>query len=135
MKMFQAHPDLIFPFSLGSCKTIVKNEVCHLDVAPVAAADAPVRVTSVTATSFTFTTLKGHVDPVGSTVTFTVYQSGGDVYFRQTAWWNTNDPVDLAKAYGTVPAAFLQWQRQSDNLRMYAYTEEWIDSFGIPDCY
>lgn len=85
---FQRDPGLIFPFSLGTCATITRHdlgEVCNLTQDPFFK-NAPVKVTTVTSTSFTFTTLPGHFDPVGSTITFSTYVSGGNVYLRQTGW-------------------------------------------------
>lgn len=106
------------------------GEVCNLTQDPFFK-NAPVKVTTVTSTSFTFTTLPGHFDPVGSTITFSTYVSGGNVYLRQTGWWNIHDPGEWAKAEATQPVAFFTWQKMSDNLREYASLNQWLRPLGL----
>lgn len=115
MNYFQNHPGSAFPFSLGNCTRIQLNERCDLRDDPFFQ-DAPVKVTFCDSTSFTFTAQKGHFDPVGSTVTFSVYEENGVDYLRQTAVWNIHNPAELAKAEVTRLAAIGTWSQQAQNL-------------------
>ncbi|WP_370022114.1 RHS repeat-associated core domain-containing protein [Planotetraspora sp. GP83] len=69
----------VFPFP-GCGSTLDLNEVCKLDV-PGWPGRAPVRVISITSTSWTFEALKGHFEPAGSKVTFTFGRSKGALTF------------------------------------------------------
>jgi hypothetical protein len=74
-------------------------------------------VTNVTPTSFRFTTLPGHFDPPGSTVTFRIYESSGHMYLEQTGHWKFTSPEQRPLSYASVSGAYVQWDRMAGNLR------------------
>jgi RHS repeat-associated protein len=113
MKQFQAKPGEVFPFGLGRCSRIELGETCDLQLL----GDRWVSVSTVTDTTFTFTTLPGHFDPPGSTITFKVYRENGTVYLRQSARWNVSGTKEHLKARASVVPAMLSWQVQADKLR------------------
>jgi RHS repeat-associated protein len=131
MAQFQARPGDVFPFGLGRCTQIILDQKCDLHVAPGVADDEWVRITSVSDTSFTFTTLPGHFDPPGSTITFTVYRGeDGDMWLRQSAVWQLSGPWELTKAKVSAAGAWVSWRRQSNNLRDQARRAQWQREIG-----
>jgi hypothetical protein len=116
MNFFKAYPGLIFPFSLGQCSAITLDETCDL-ATPTPISDSPVQVSSIGPSSFTFTTLPGHFDPVGSTITFSLYQTSGDEYLQQQAVWASGGI--LAAEYGSAIGAFPIWEMQAARLQYY----------------
>jgi RHS repeat-associated protein len=114
MAYLQAHASEIFPFSIGGCNQIYREENCALDFGPF---PGPVKATACDATSFTFTARQGHYDLPGSTIKFSTYEQDGNVYLRQEATWVINNPLDLAKALPSVPVAWALWKLMADNLR------------------
>lgn len=122
MRYFQEHPQKIFPFGLSGATKIKQGEKINLQI-PLYG-NAPVEVTNVTPTSFTFTTLPGHFDPPGSTITFSVHESGGHLYLEQTAHWKFAGGFkgleQHAKAFATIPPAFAEWTREGSKLRKVA---------------
>jgi hypothetical protein len=78
----------------------------------------PVRVTKVTSTSFTFTTLKGHFDPVGSTIKFSTFRDvNGNIYLVQEGrTLQTSFDARLSVAPSFASSA---WDRQAAALREY----------------
>ena len=117
MAWFQQHPGQVFPFTLGpDGTTIVPGEQLDLKT-PTPANTSSVVVTTVTPTSFTFSTLPGHFDPPGSTITFTVLERDGHMFLEQTAHWNFTDPVSQAPlSLLSVPFAGATWRNQAQNL-------------------
>src|SRR5262249_15879129 len=84
MDALQNDPNRFFPFQglgLDGERSIVLGKVyvlanrpgaVPLIPSPLPEGSFPVKVTEVTPTSFTFTTLEGHFDPPGSIVTFSI---------------------------------------------------------------
>jgi hypothetical protein len=120
MQYFQNHPQQIFPFGLSGAASIKPGETIHLQT-PLPWSNSPVQVVNVGRTSFTFKTLPGHFDPPGSTITFTVYESGGHMYLEQTASWKfapgAAGVTQRAEAYASVAPAIATWTQQGNNLR------------------
>ena len=129
MRSFQQNAWQIFPFSLGQCSGIKLGQRCDL-VTPTPWSDSPVEISACDLTSFTFTTLPGHFDPVGSTITFSVYQMNGVTYLRQTAVWNIHNFVEGAGALTTVLGAGFTWLQQAQNLSSSINPKAWADYYG-----
>jgi hypothetical protein len=120
MQYFQTHPQQIFPFGLSGATSIKTGEKIDLQT-PFPWSKSPVEVIATSPTSFTFKTLPGHFDPPGSTITFTVYESGGHMYLEQTGHWNFASGMagveQRAMAYSSVAPAVATWTQQGNNLR------------------
>ena len=115
MAYFQQHAQDIFPFYLGGCDALSAGTTCSLRPIPLAPwMVAPVRVTQLGATSFTFTALPGHFDQPGSTIRFTVLQQDCGIYLEQTAHGTTNPLADLVAPFVAADT----WAQQAENLRM-----------------
>jgi RHS repeat-associated protein len=112
MTYFQQHPRDVFPFDLGQCDTIKLNERCDL---VTFGRQAPVPVTAVPPTSFTFTALPGHFDPTGSTITFSIYSRHGSIYLAQKAHALRPDEGSLLDP-ATAIAAWVTWSDPASNL-------------------
>jgi hypothetical protein len=132
MHQFEQTPAAVFPFSLGQCGEIIYNEKCDLQNPPFFR-NAWVQVTDVMGYHFTFTTLPGHFDPPGSTISFSVYNKGEDVYLRQTATWNIHNWAQRLKAWSTEGPAWLTWQEQADNLREQAGAYQFMRTGDVDD--
>jgi RHS repeat-associated protein len=131
MAYFQAHPGAIFPFPIGGCSTIVLDAECHLQATAIPTfrwgifagqgfaasgsyvGDDPVRVTSVTSTSFTFTSLPGHFDGPNGTITFRTYEENGDLYLCQVA--HAPNASWVVNIFGPEIAKTV-WAQQAANL-------------------
>jgi len=116
MEYFQEHPQQIFPFGLRGAPPIRNGELIDLAV-PTEGSHSRVKVTSETPTSFTFTTLPGHFDPPGSTITFTVYRSNGHMYLKQTAHWAFTSFTQMPVSYASAYFAPRVWDEMGGNLR------------------
>jgi hypothetical protein len=122
MAAFQAHPNEVFPFTVSGCKTFAEGASCRLqdalDVAPLDSwlgSNGTVSV-STTSLSVKFTvTSRDYFDSPGSTIVFSTYKKGGNVWLRQTAyaratkWW-----AQVGVALG---GARDKWKTQTRNLR------------------
>ena len=70
----------------------------------------------MTSTSFTFKVGAGGIEPEGSTITFSTYEQNGEVFLRQTAWWNNQNLKDFLWTNCSELVAQFQWERQAYNL-------------------
>jgi hypothetical protein len=76
----------------------------------------PIVISAITPTSFTFTTLPGHFDPEGSTITFTTWvDDAGRLHLEQ---YGTTLPSSEPDATFTAAPALarLAWNQQASNL-------------------
>ncbi|MBI4492385.1 MAG: RHS repeat-associated core domain-containing protein [Chloroflexi bacterium] len=135
MEYFQQHPREIFPFDLRECGAIQLGAQCDLDAGPGPAKHAPVEITAVSSTSFTFTALERHFDynpkdPQGSWIRFTIIERGGNIYLQQKARALVEDPrIDFL----APRVAYLTWAQQARNLRRIfnpAYPAEPMPQLG-----
>ena len=110
MSYFQENLQSVFPFSTGGCTAVVLNETCALEFGGKI---NPVEVTQVTATSFQFTAEQGHIDPAGSTITFSICTMNGQNYLQQYANASTAAPL-VNLLFPSV--ADRLWSYQAENL-------------------
>jgi RHS repeat-associated protein len=117
MTYFLANPRQIFPFGLRQCNEIKMHNTCDLDTGPTRF--APVEVTDITTTSFTFTARFPHFDwhplcPDCSTITFTIVEKEDLVYLR-----HTGRAVPISRTIGDIaaPQAYETWRKMANNLR------------------
>lgn len=110
MSDFQANLQSVFPFSTGGCTAVVIHETCALEFGGKV---NPVEVTQVTATSFQFTAEQGHIDPAGSTITFSICTMNGENYLQQYANASTAAPL-VNLLFPSV--AYRLWSYQAENL-------------------
>jgi uncharacterized protein YukE len=116
MAYFEEHPQEIFPFGLRGAQRISRLE--RIDLAtPTSLNDSPVVVTGMTATSFTFTSLRGHFDPPGSTIRFRVYESQGEMCLEQTGRWKFTSLAQRPVSYASIVGAYVTWGQMGNNLR------------------
>ncbi|MFN0070903.1 MAG: RHS repeat-associated core domain-containing protein [Chloroflexota bacterium] len=113
MTYFQQHVRDIFPFDTGQCATIQLGAQCDLKVGLL---PAPVKITSVTSTSFTFVALPGHFDKPGSWIRFRVFERDGQIFLEQKAQAQVNMIGDMADEY-ILSDVWKTWQKQANNLR------------------
>lgn len=118
MAYFQAHPREIFPFDLGQCDRIEINAQCDLATGP--SNYAPVQVTAITSTRFTFTALPGHFDynpqaPADSWIRFRIFKRDGAIYLEQKARALVDDR--LVDFVAPKFAYLFAWAQQAQNLR------------------
>jgi hypothetical protein len=127
MLALQSYPSHYFPFdvvSTSGAEGIVLNEEYDLIDRGgffIPPGKHPVRVTEASATSFTFTTLEGHFDPPGSTVTFTTWtDADGNVHLEQRGVTKPAPPSSLTYGLPMILAPYLAgraWDVQVENLR------------------
>jgi hypothetical protein len=119
MGVIIARPNDIFPFKVsGPASSItlgVKYDLMNT-IGPrnLGQGPDPIEVTSVSATSFTFTTLAGHHRGAGQTITFTTIEKLGHVWLIQSGTFNSLDPRQYAYNAGAIAA----WALQAHNLRV-----------------
>ncbi|MFN0070901.1 MAG: RHS repeat domain-containing protein, partial [Chloroflexota bacterium] len=111
MTYFQQHPGNVFPFGLGECSTIEKDKSCHLNVKGWI---APVKIVSVTSTTFRFVAQAGHFDATGSWIQFRIYERDGEIFLEQKAQTLTDDP---RTDWLFMALARIDWSQQAANLR------------------
>lgn len=119
MAIIKARPNDIFPFKVsGGSSAIVMGVNYDLlnTIGPnnLGLGPDPIKVTSVSADSFTFSTLAGHHRGAGQTITFKTFEKGGHVWLTQFGTFNSLDPRQYA--YNT--GATLAWALQAHNLRV-----------------
>lgn len=120
----QKEPNRFFPFQvlghqgeteilLGHVYDLTNRSLLPFPLPP---GRFPVMVTQVTATSFTFTTLPGHFDPPGSTITFTTWaDSSGSVHLEHRG---VTTRGDASPSYIVAPTlAGEAWDLQAARLR------------------
>jgi hypothetical protein len=128
MGALQADPNRFFPFRVigaGGEQEIILGRVYDLTnrenspIFPLPPGRFPIRVTEVTANSFTFTTLPGHFDPPGSTITFTIFPDpAGMIHLEHLGV--TAPSADLSLMYPAAPyMAGKTWDIQAANLREF----------------
>jgi hypothetical protein len=127
MLALQSYPSRYFPFdvvSTGGAEGIVLDgEYDLIDRGGffIPPGKHPVRVTEATATSFTFTTVEGHFDPPGSTITFTTWtDADGNVHLEQRGVTKPAPPSSLTYGLPMILAPYLAgraWDVQAQNLR------------------
>jgi hypothetical protein len=110
MSYFQSHLQSVFPFSTGGCNSITLDEVCDLEFGGKI---NPVEVENVTSTSFEFVAQQGHIDPAGSTITFSICTEDGENYLQQIA--NASTAAPLVNLLFPSLADRL-WSYQAENL-------------------
>jgi RHS repeat-associated protein len=128
MSAFQAHPE-IFPFEISGCKSFSEGQSCRLINAlqvpswavEIAQASGTVAV-HTTSVSVKFTvTSDDYFDVPGSTITFSTYQKGGQLFLRQTA--NSRGATLVSQvgivAGGARSAWRIQFKRFKKLLRTY----------------
>jgi hypothetical protein len=110
MSYFQSNLQSVFPFSTGGCNSVTLGEVCNLEFGGKI---NPVEVVSVTQTSFEFEALQGHIDPAGSTITFSICTENGENYLQQSANASTAAPL---VNFLFPSLAYRLWSYQAENL-------------------
>ena len=110
MSYFQQNLQTVFPFSTGGCTSVVLNETCDLEFGGKI---NPVEVTQVTSTTFVFTAEQGHIDPAGSTITFSICTLNGVNYLQQYANASTAAPL-VNLLFPSL--AYRLWSYQAENL-------------------
>src|SRR5262249_53254204 len=125
MAALQRDPNAFFPFDvLGQrgersiilgCKYDLTNRGAYVLLPP---GRFPVMVTQVLPTSFTFTTLEGHFDAPGSTITFTFrVDSYGTIHLEHRATAASGDPSLI---YLLAPAmSEIIWDAQANAVRQW----------------
>jgi RHS repeat-associated protein len=118
INLIKENPNLVFPFDVVGRhgeKGIVLNAEYDLNNVRFPYDNGNgVKVTGCTDTSFTFTTLPGHFDPPGSTISFrTFVDEHGTLFLEQHG--ETVAPIFLDKA--TEFGAKLTWADQAENLK------------------
>lgn len=130
MGLMQTDPNAVFPFEVegveGTPDRIVQDGQYSLNNI-IPGARWGVQVSDVTSTSFSFTVLpgtgldgSGHVDPVGSVITFSMYSGkNGNIFLRQhgvpnhgSSGLTTNLTTKI-----TTNRAIATWKTQADTLR------------------
>ncbi|PZS06131.1 MAG: hypothetical protein DLM69_00400 [Candidatus Chloroheliales bacterium] len=119
------HPQDVFPFGvieIDSNGNVVSGEttlkvgsIYKLANAGGPGVDNWVKVTKITPYSFTFEEIAGGFDPVGSTITFSIFEMGGEVYLHQDA--HTKYSLGGFKDWLFTQGAAIAWMTQADNLR------------------
>jgi len=115
MKVFQANPGRIFPFTVSGCKEFTNRSSCTLANATGTGIADTARVwVTTTETSVTFTVMSnGYFDPPGSKITFSTFERDGLVYLQQeTAASQTNLLVTMFVDLGS----YVTWTNQATNL-------------------
>jgi hypothetical protein len=110
MAYFQENLQTVFPFSTGACSTVVLGETCALEFGGKI---NPVEVIHVTPTSFEFEAQQGHIDPAGSTITFSICTMNGEDYLQQYANASTAAPL-VNLLFPSL--AYVLWSYQAENL-------------------
>jgi RHS repeat-associated protein len=131
MLALQGDPSTFFPFdvkglqgekeiTLGHSYNLVNKVGGLLPLPPgesLMGQPYPVQVTQVSGTSFTFTTLPGHFDPIGSTITFTTWvDPESNIHLEQYGRTTQSDHPDEMYFYAPLFAGF-SWDIQANNLR------------------
>jgi len=113
MVYFRAHFKDVFPFPITGCKTLTNGSTCDLHAGfyvDFINGNGTVRLSNVTAEKLYFTvTSRNYFDPPGSSITFQTYDSGGQVYLRQSG----NAP-GRPQIYADI--AYVIWGQQAANL-------------------
>jgi RHS repeat-associated protein len=134
MDALKRNPSAYFPFDVIGAKgqkELVENGIYYLMARPGSPfpfppGKNPVRVTEVSPTSFTFTTMLGHFDPEGSTIRFSTYvDDAGNVLLEQhaAAWADMDDmprPYFLNELAVTI--ASMGWDIQAYQLKSFLET-------------
>jgi RHS repeat-associated protein len=139
MLALQLNPSLFFPFDvkavdpktngieLGKIYNLQNKQGAFPALPP---GKHPVKVTDLTATSFTFTAEKGHFDAPGSTIKFEIYaDSGGYVHLQHTA--NAVGAEPSLQFWVAPTGARMAWDRQADNLSKL-FVAEYGSLWGRP---
>ncbi|MCL4531883.1 MAG: hypothetical protein M1582_01610 [Actinobacteria bacterium] len=74
-------------------------------------------MSETTSTSLLFTATKHHFDPSGSTIRFTIYERGREIYLQQKARALQESWTDVYKYWLFPTAAFSTRAQIADNLR------------------
>jgi hypothetical protein len=118
MDGFKSAPQEVFPFRMqGRDRDGVRiEEGVKIDLFPLVVRAEPVAVTAETATSFTFTSLPGHIHGPGATIEFSIFERDNNgLYLQQSATF----PRRLLTAPLAVGARPL-WSQQARRLRQQA---------------
>lgn len=126
MMVLQSNPSRYFPFDVvgknGEKGIVLEGEYDLVDRGGffLPPGKFPIRVSAWSPTSFTFTTLEGHFDAPGSTVTFTTWTDlEGNIHLEQHGTAQPASPTSLT--YGMAPLipylAGRAWDVQAANLR------------------
>lgn len=128
MMALQSNPSAFFPFDVrgnqGESGILLKHEYNLVNkrdrLLPFfLPSEYPVRVTEVTPTSFTFSTLPGHFDPLGSTVIFTTWVDlYGKIHLEQHGKTTHSSRADPLLILAPVIAGFT-WDIQAANLSIW----------------
>lgn len=128
----EGNPSNYFPFNVegqSGEKSIVLGSEYDLvnkpgKLFPLPPGRHPIKVTEVTEHSFTFTTLEGHFDTPGSTITFTIYKDiNGIIHLEQYGVALPSKEPSFKFLLAPDMAKFA-WDEQADNLR------KWLESAG-----
>jgi RHS repeat-associated protein len=116
MKVFEAHPTLVFPFKVTGCPVFRNNSLCTLYAGPsFVGGVGQVRISQLSNTSFRFTvTSQGYFDSPGSTITFATSESRGNLYLSQHGVAQSTAFLPWVGVHAGY--AELQWEKQADNL-------------------
>jgi hypothetical protein len=128
MGALQRDPNSFFPFRVIGWRGEQEIELGHeYDLAnrensplfPLPPGRFPIRVTEITPNSFTFTTLPGHFDPEGSTITFAIFpDASGMLHLEHLGV--TAPTADPSLMYLVAPyMAAKAWDIQAANLRAF----------------
>ncbi len=132
MMALQFNPNDFFPFNvegyggekdinLGSEYDLVNKPGKFFPLPP---GRHPIKVTEVTPTAFTFTTLEGHFDTPGSTITFTIYEdTNGNIHLEH--YGKAIPSKEPSSIYLLAPyIAKITWDEQADNL------SKWLEAYA-----
>jgi hypothetical protein len=117
MKLFEDNPAAVFPFPISGCSKFRAGSVCALHAGPsFAGGNGTVRVSLPSPASFRFTVISHrYFDAPGSTITFSLGQSGGILYLSQHGISrNTRLIPEIAIYLGYTESV---WQQQARNLQ------------------
>jgi hypothetical protein len=134
MNALQSDPNTFFPFQvqghqrereilLGRTYDLTNRD--NSPLLPLPPGRFPVQVTAKTLTSFTFTTLPGHFDAEGSTVTFSIWaDQAGTVYLGHLGIAEPSSDPSLQFVIAPYMAAWT-WDQQASNLRRWLQQENY----------
>ena len=121
--LFEHYFKLVFPFPITGCSALANNAQCILHAAPslpIIHGLGSVRV-SLDQYGFTFTVDKaGYFDKIGSTVAFSICQSGDDLFLNQQAHGDASNLLVYLGIRSPAGARY-EWSKQSGNLRQLLY--------------
>ena len=110
MSYFQENLQSVFPFSTGGCTAVVLNETC---AGRIWGQNQPCRSHSSDSNELPVEAEQGHIDPAGSTITFSICTMNGQNYLQQYANASTAAPL-VNLLFPSV--ADRLWSYQAENL-------------------